>query len=310
MQGIIGTHTCPVPFVRDPRLTFPCPKICQSFATRKRTFLEEEQWKAVPWAKTPKTALDSLNGILADMPGVVNDMAASEHPISPATRAAFHRKVGYLRMQLQQWRWAWHETHVGMARRMPSHLKLDGVDTPVFREQLSTMIEFDSTQQALEMLTYNAGLIYLMQLEDVLEMGAPHNAPLSAANVEYIRRAGASHPSTPLLLPDEARFICQPALEAFRLIPSLYKNLVTTRDRIMVILAPLGIVYCATQKHAELSRCMRSVLDDIPFFQGGAPKELSVYELTLGQEWEAKEEAPPKPAEHTCLPGATVALAL
>lgn len=261
----------------------------------------------------PKTALDSLIDILADMPGVVNDMAASEHPISPATRAAFHGKVGQLRTQLREWRWAWHETHPGVARRVPSHLKLDGVDTPVFREQLSTMIEFDNTQQALEMLTYNAGLIYLMQLEDLLEMPGvePHNPPLSAANVEYIRRVGSSHRhSTPLLLPDEVRFICQPALEAFRLIPSLYKNLVTTKDRIMVILAPLGIVYCSTQKHPELSRCMRSVLNDIPFFGGGAPQELSVYDLALGKEWKSSE-ASPIPAGNTGLPPeASVALAL
>lgn len=295
MQSLIG--------IVDPIHSFPMStcgrrltllvKICQSFAIRRRTFLEEEKWKTLPWATTPKTALDSLIDILADMPGVVNDMAASEHPISPTTRAAFHRKVGQLRTQLREWRWAWHQKHSGVARRVPSHLKLDGVDTAVFREQLSTMIEFDTTQQALEMLTYNAGLIYLMQLEDLLDMGTePHNAPLSAADVEYIRRAGKSHPSTPLLLPDEARFICQPALEAFRLIPSLYKNLVTTKDRIMVILAPLGIVYCSTQKHAELSRCMRSVLEDIPFFGGGAPRELSVYELALGEEWQPKKVSP------------------
>lgn len=259
----------------------------------------------------PKTALDSLIDILADMPGVVNDMAASEHPISPTTRAAFHSKVGQLRTQLQGWRWAWHEKHPGVARRVPTHLKLDGVDTPVFREQLSTMIEFDNTQQALEMLTYNAGLIYLMQLEDLLHMGTePHNAPLSAADVEYMRRVGASRSSnTPLLLPHEARFICQPALEAFRLIPSLYKNLVTSKDRIMVILAPLGIVYCSTQKHAELSRCMRSVLEDIPFFGGGAPRELSVYELALGKEWQSQEPSP-IPAGNTFPSGASVALVI
>lgn len=285
-------------------------QICQSFATRRRIFLEEEKWKTIPWAKLPKTALDSLIDLLADMPGIVNDMAASEHPISPATRASFHAKVGQLRTKLRAWRWAWHETHPGVARRVPSHLNLDGVDTPVFREQLSTMIAFDNTQQALEMLTYNAGLIYLMQLEDLLHMGSePHNAPLSAADADYIRHAAASHPETPLLLPDEARFTCQPALEAFRLIPSLYKNLVTTKDRIMVILAPLGIVYCSTQKHAELSRCMQSVLEEIPFFNKGAPPELSVYDLALGKEWQSSEAAP-IPAGNTFTPESSVALAL
>lgn len=240
----------------------------------------------------PKTALDSLIDILADMPGIVNDMAASEQPVSPTTKASFHETVKQLREDLQSWRWRWDELHPRVAREGPSNLRLDSVDTPVFREQLATVIRFDTTQQALEMLTYNAGLIYLMQLEDLLDMGEPHNAPLSAADEAYIRAAGARHPDNPLLLPGEARFICQPALEAFRLIPSLYRNLVTTRDRIMVILAPLGIVYCSTRRHAELNRCMQSILSDIPFFGGGPPRELSVYELALGKAWQSSEPEP------------------
>lgn len=242
----------------------------------------------------PKTALDSLIDILADMPGIVNDMAASEQPVSPATKASFHATVEQLRSALQAWRWRWHRLHPRAAREAPSNLKLDGVDTPVFKEQLATTIRFDTTQQALEMLTYNAGLIYLMQLEDLLDMGgAPHNAPLTPADEAHIRAAAAARtPDAPLLLPGEARFVCQPALEAFRLIPSLYRNLVTTRDRIMVILAPLGIVYCSTRRSPELNRCMQSILSDIPFFGGGPPQELSVYELALGKAWQSAEPEP------------------
>lgn len=287
------------------------PQICQSFAVRRRTFLEEKRWKTIPWEKVPKTALDSLIDILADMPGIVNDMAASEHPISPATKASFHATVRRLRTDLQAWRWQWHRLHPRAARAVPSHLDLDAIDTPVFREQLATMIRFDTTQQALEMLTYNAGLIYLMQLEDLLDMRVggggddsdgdhahiphqPHNSTrLTPADEAYLRDVNARHPAEqPLLLPGEARLVCQPALEAFRLIPSLYRNLITTKDRIMVILAPLGIVYCSTRRHAELNRCMQSILNDIPFFGGGPPRELSVYELALGKEWHSAEPEP------------------
>lgn len=281
-----------------PVLQFPgshiVPQICQSFAIRRRTFLEDKKWKIGPWEKLPKTALDSLIDIMTDMPGVVNDMAASEHPISPATRATFHQRVGGLREQLQAWRWRWEKEHPNVAREVPSKLhNLDNINTPVFKEQLATMIEFDTTQLALEMLTYNAGLIYLMQLEDLLGMDESHNpSPLSAHNMDYIRHAANTRPSSPLLLPEDARFICQPALEAFRLIPSLYKNLVSSKDRIMVILAPLGIVYTSTQSNTELNSCMQSILDDIPFFGGGAPRELSVYEIALGKAWKSKAPSP------------------
>ncbi|KAI3395259.1 hypothetical protein diail_1612 [Diaporthe ilicicola] len=310
-------HCGPEAFQDDPLLTAfrSCRAllICQSFAIRRRTFLEDKKWKTIPWEKLPKTALDSLIDIMADMPGLVNDMAASEQPISPTTRASFHKRVDELRRQLATWRWKWDRKYPDVAREVPSNLKLDLIETPVFKEQLATMIEFDTTQQALEMLTYNAALLYLLQLEDLLEMGdEPHGpARLSAGDMDYIRHATASHHAkTPLLLPDEARFICQPALEAFRLIPSLYKNLVTGRDRIMVILAPLGIVYTSTQNNPELNSCMQSILEDIPFFGSGAPRELSLYELALGEAWKSKVPSPIPAGTSPTVSESTVELAI
>ncbi|KAI7784994.1 hpp family protein [Diaporthe eres] len=308
-------HCGPEAFQEDPLLTAfrSCRAllICQSFAIRRRTFLEDKKWKNVPWEKLPKTALDSLIDIMADMPGLVNDMAASEQPISPTTKTSFHEKVGELREQLGTWRWKWDRAYPGVAREVPSNLKLDSIETPVFREQLATMIKFDTTQQALEMLTYNAALLYLLQLEDLLEMGEPHNpSRLSDDDMDYIRYVAARHPSTPLLLPDEARFICQPALEAFRLIPSLYKNLVTTKDRIMVILAPLGIVYTSTRNTPELNSCMQSILEDIPFFGGGPPRELEVYELALGEAWKSKVPEPIPAGTSPTVSESTVELAI
>ncbi|KAL1877924.1 hypothetical protein Daus18300_002277 [Diaporthe australafricana] len=308
-------HCGPEAFQEDPLLTAyrSCRAllICQSFAIRRRTFLEDKKWKTIPWEKLPKTALDSLIDIMADMPGLVNDMAASEQPISPTTRASFHQRVGELREQLATWRWKWDRKYPNVAREVPSNLKLDSIETPVFKEQLATMIQFDTTQQALEMLTYNAALLYLLQLEDLLEMGESHSpSRLSADDMDYIRHVAASHPATPLLLPDEARFICQPALEAFRLIPSLYKNLVTSKDRIMVILAPLGIVYTSTQNNPELNSCMQSILEDIPFFGGGAPRELSLYELALGQAWKSKAPSPIPAGSSPTVSESTVELAI
>lgn len=187
----------------------------------------------------------------------------------------------------------WETTNPDAGHEVCSNIKMGDIDTQVFREQLATLIKFDTTQLALEMLTYNAGLIYLLQLEDHLNIGQPHGAPLTTEDIAYLRTVQKrKKASSPLLLPGEVKYICQPALEAFRVIPSLYKNLVTTKDRIMVILAPLGIVYCATKGNPELSRCMQAVLDDIPFFGGGPPKELALYELSLGKAWQSTEPQP------------------
>ncbi|KAF3764170.1 hypothetical protein M406DRAFT_291222 [Cryphonectria parasitica EP155] len=280
-------HCGPEAFQDEPLLTaYRSCRALLSFAVRRRTFMEEFKWKTVPWQKLPKTALDRLIDILADMPGIVNDMAASERPISPATKASFRSQVGKLRTAIQAWRHDWDRANPGAGSEAPSHLKMDNIDSALFREQLSTTIEFGTTQQALEMLTYNAGLIYLMQLEDILSIGKPHSSPITTEIAKEIRRDSLNrHPSQPLLLPEEVRHTCQPALEAFRLIPSLYKNLVTTRDRVMVILAPLGIVYCSTKGQPGLSKCMEAVLDEIPFFGSGATRDLSVYELKVGEAW-------------------------
>lgn len=114
--------------------------------------MEEQRWKTVPWEKLPKTPLDRLFDLLADMPGIVNDMAASEHPISPATKASFRDKVAMLKSQLSSWRLDWQRSNPDAAKEVPSYLKLDDVEPEVFKRQLSTLIEFDTTQQALEMV--------------------------------------------------------------------------------------------------------------------------------------------------------------
>ncbi|PSR84254.1 hypothetical protein BD289DRAFT_368856 [Coniella lustricola] len=288
-------HCGPATFQEEPLLTAyrSCRGllICQSFAIRRRTFMEEQKWKTIPWEKLPKTPLDRLFDLLVDMPGIVNDMAASEHPVSPATKASFRKKVTRLKSELSSWRFDWQLSNPAAAKEVPSYLKLDNVQPAVFRRQLSTLIEFDTTQQALEIFTYNAGLVYLMQLENILDSHQPHKRPVITQITDCIQHISEQHPSSPLLLPNEAKYICQPALEAFRLIPSLYKNLVTTKDRIMVVLAPLGIVYCSTKSDPDLNQCMKIVLDEVPFFSMDATRDLSVYDLTLGDAWQDKSSA-------------------
>ena len=67
---------------------------------RKRTFLEQDEWKHIPWALQPmsKTIGDFLQDILCDIPGMMEDLdnlsdALLEHSISacPALRMClFH----------------------------------------------------------------------------------------------------------------------------------------------------------------------------------------------------------------------------
>ncbi|KAJ9136594.1 Transcriptional regulatory protein moc3 [Pleurostoma richardsiae] len=294
-------HCGPESFQDEPLLTTfrscRAQLVCQSFAYRRRTFVEEDQWRTVPFLKNGKTWLDRLFDVMAAIPGVVHDMAASERPASPATKLFFARRVRELAADLHRWRWGWARAHRGAARAVPSRrlAAAAAVRTPAFRELLATELELGSVSQALELLTYNAGLAYLMQLEDVLGIsertasttgsGGGGGDPLSFPDMDAIRAAAAAHPDDPLLLPSEARFPWQAAAEALRVVPYLRDNLLSSDERVMVPLAPIGIVYCALRAHPELSRCMEhSVLSEIPFFRD-APRELSAYGIAMGRDW-------------------------
>lgn len=56
----------------------------------------------------------------------------------------------------------------------------------------------------------------------------------------------------------------------------------------MVVLAPLGIIYCSTRSDLDLNRLMKIVLDEVPFFANVVTRDLSVYSLTLGEAWQGK----------------------
>ena len=194
--------------------------------------------------------------IFLDLPGI------AEAVVVPANRPACLDKIHTLSMTLQQWRWDWHAVNSASVRlvRNESHGK---ATTPHARPSivsetlLVATLAFDTPRLALDILFYNAALLYLRQLETVARGNAPQPEVLSPDDERYIRRQATLSVSSghPLLLPSQVRFRCQAAMEAYMTLPCVAKLLATTPRMVTVVTpASIGIVYWVLREHLKFGQ--------------------------------------------------------
>ncbi|KAK3298761.1 uncharacterized protein B0H64DRAFT_386095 [Chaetomium fimeti] len=228
--------------------------ICQALFRKERCFLEDEPWKTLPWQKLPKTFEDRLLDIIVDLPGI------AEAVVGHHDRAACLDRINTAATALQVWRWDWHRAHSRSAHlvRHPGS-PADKTRTMPFvvSLMLQANLEFDSPRLALDVLYYNAALLYLMQL-DACARGQPSQQPerLSPEDERYVRRqaaAAAAHDGNPLLLPGQARFRCQAAAEAYMTLSCITRMLGTTPTRqTMITPTAIGILYWVLRDQLQL----------------------------------------------------------
>ncbi|EAQ89425.1 hypothetical protein CHGG_06044 [Chaetomium globosum CBS 148.51] len=247
---------------------------------QKRCFLEEEPWKIVPWQQVPKTFEDRLMDIIVDLPGLAEAVA------DPHKRAASLDKIQVLSVALQVWRWDWHSVHSGSVR-MVRHA--DNPSEPGNPEMIPFMVnpqkvpflvslirqahlEFESPRLALDILYYNAALLYLMQLEAVAHGQPPQQREhLSLEDERYVRLQGAAlmvRGANPLLLPGKAKFRCQAAAEAFMTLSCTTRLLGTTpTGETVVTPMVIGIIYWVLREQLQLGEDgLASLLSKHAFF--------------------------------------------
>jgi hypothetical protein len=223
--------------------------------------------------------------IFVELPGI------AEGVLDPHTRAACLDKIQVLSVALQVWRWDWHRVHSGSVRVVrhtgdPSEPnKPDKIPFMVNPQKvpflvslmLQANLEFDAPRLALDILYYNAALLYLMQLEAVAR-GQPPQQPerLSLEDERYVRLQGAAvmgrgaNP-TPLLLPGKARFRCQAAAEAFMTL-SFTTRLMGTTPTSEAVVTPMviGIVYWVLREQMQLGEdCLAALFAKYAFFHDG-----------------------------------------
>ncbi|KAL7796234.1 hypothetical protein V8C43DRAFT_278618 [Trichoderma afarasin] len=220
--------------------------VCKSFALRRRCFLEEPEWKTIPFEISGKDSSDELLDILCDIPGQAEDCFSSPPNIVSDSHPSPMCQIARLSNQLRIWRRKWDEANPRLATGTSTNAmgsKNDGLET----------LAFYNLKQATEIFTYNAALLYLSQLRDAIQDGRRWTGPLSIVEMDYIMNMTRANPQSPLLQPDPVAFTLQPALEAANIFPYLYHCMRTEKlSDVLVILAPLGIVYCALQSRPNL----------------------------------------------------------
>ena len=249
-------------------------QICQGLCRQNRCFLEASSWKTIPWELTPKTFEDRLMDIIVDLPGIAEAVAV------PNNRAACLNKISALSAALRRWRWEWHYGNTASVRRV--HDGLDDKDgrKPLIAQMLQVRLEFDSQRLALDILYYNAALLYLMQLETAARGQVPQPEMLSPQDECYIRRQAAI--SNPLLLPGQVRFRCQAAAEAVTTLSCVTRLMATTPGRETVVTPyAIGIVYWVLRDQLQLGGCLESVLSEYSVFHD-AQRVFAGYFVSVG----------------------------
>ncbi len=193
--------------------------------------------------------------IFLDLPGI------AEAVVLPANRPTCLDKIHTLSMILQQWRWDWHAIN-STSVRLVQHASHDDSSlhtrpSIVSETLLTTNLAFDTPRLALDILFYNAALLYLMQLQAIARGNIPQPEVLSPEDERYIRRQAALSVSSghPLLLPSQVKFRCQAAMEAYMTLPCVAQLLATTPRMVTVVTpASIGIVYWVLREHFKFDR--------------------------------------------------------
>lgn len=156
---------------------------------RKRCFLEDSEWKTVPWeihGLESKTPTDQLHDMLSHIPGFLEDMdrLVTWPPGRPGVeehRAAYGKKVFATLEELYSWRWAWEERFPN-ASYLISPKDLDPrTSQPLPASPFESIIWFHDSHRASDLMTYNA--IRLITTRALENAGVQLDVPLSSSHM-------------------------------------------------------------------------------------------------------------------------------
>ncbi|KAK9310939.1 hypothetical protein V1524DRAFT_131734 [Lipomyces starkeyi] len=228
--------------------------VCTAFAKRRRTFLEEDAWKIGPFHGFQKTSMDRLYDITSTLPGLAEEILVSRRHSHPAYAAGVVAKADILRQQLQGWRYDWEQKNPGAATVSATSATLEvGSSTTeeslLIGHLLDREIRFKRLDQALEIFSYNAALVYLFRLQELLvPVRQSPDVTLTQEDMHHIKSQLLARETSPLLLPDKLRLPCQPALEAVQQCAYIAAELTLNQPINFIALAPVGILYCALKR--------------------------------------------------------------
>jgi hypothetical protein len=246
-------------------------QICLSFIGRQGSFLAEETWKTVPWTVMPKSFQDKLLDITVEIPAIAE--ATADPSCTWTRRVSLQLKVLRLVAQLGSWWTDWNVANPRSAYEVEGGLNVSRVRDPHMLQMLLKTIRFESATHAIEMLCYNAALVYLMELATTLSEPGYTRAtptpqlPKAFPTVQDDDGTLTPPPASPLTPPGLVRRLSQPAVEALRIIPFLAQEAAVNTSPTLMPIWPLGILYFTWKRMPELRSCLDTLLKDFKYFQ-------------------------------------------
>ncbi|KAH7313622.1 hypothetical protein B0I35DRAFT_276349 [Stachybotrys elegans] len=241
--------------------------VCQAFAKRRRTFLEEAHWKSIPIIGKTRTFMDRLYDIFSHIPGLFEDAYLSSSGCSDNSRVLLTEKFETLTQQLHVWRTAWDAesssplapTDLPATRNpKPSDTSTDRAPFKGSGEKAHT--QFDSLDRALESITYSAAIICLQRLSGIL---TPRNHV----------RSEASDASD-----DTALLLASTAAEMVQHCAYIACEIKQNQPPYFLAVAPVGIAYCALKDMGGPGETLARSLANICHINGFLA-ELAVFNI-------------------------------
>ncbi|KAH8670906.1 hypothetical protein BX600DRAFT_537231 [Xylariales sp. PMI_506] len=261
-------------------------QLCQALVQKCRLFLEEEDWKAIPWSHSPKTTTDRLVDILVDIPSLTEKVTSQSKYFTPSARAELLIKIRSLRTSLVSWRWAWEDLYPNAAREVAIKPLVVDLGLSYVSQVMSTGIEFALPNQASEILTYNASMIKLVQLESMLyyenaNLETPVSMPIERPRTKGMCDSKGEQQTSALVLPNQLSFMWQLVWEALRVLARLSRQFSVTEAKTFVSLSPIAILYCFLRGFGKQEVVV--ALIGYSFGLEEADKELFVHELVAAK---------------------------
>ncbi|KAI8668660.1 Zn(2)-C6 fungal-type domain-containing protein [Fusarium keratoplasticum] len=234
--------------------------ICTALAKRCRTFLEEDVWKSAPFRASHKTCMDRLYDITSSLPGLAEEVLGGRNR-QPEQVVDAVAKAETLYRELRAWRYDWERINPGAATVLTVSDSSKAASSVLVRQLLGRQIRFNSLGQALEIFNYNAALVYLSRLQELLRSRTSASMHIDVAHIESQLRDRQT--SSPLLLTNELELPCLPALEAVQQCAYLATELKPSVATNFIALAPVGILYCALKSMGPLGELLSLAVADI-----------------------------------------------
>ena len=241
----------------------------------KRTFLEQEEWKTIPWALEPasKTSLSLIQDIICDLPGLLASAKSLKTVLAEDGGMEKHRilcnEVLKRVSQAFHWRAIWEQNHPLASLEVPGGGDPALEDYPSLRKSpFPTVIHFRSLIEANEIALYTTTVLILMRSAQSL-IGEAFSISALAHDLPFFEK------TNPLLLPGDNFSTRDLAIEICRF-ADYHMLKVHKSAGSYQLLFPLRVAFQTLASESKVADWLQLVMEEIADSDGfGISRSLS-----------------------------------